>query len=59
MKFAELEKLELYNRSRKIKKFIPPKKSKFPKYEKGNLILEIPPKSIIVYAANINMIVEN
>ena len=58
MKFAELEKLE-YIIEQKNQKVYSSKKEQVSKDEKGNLILEIPPKSIIVYAANINMIVEN
>ena len=58
MKFAELEKLE-YIIAQENQKVYSSKKEQVSKDEKGNLILEIPPKSIIAYAANINMIVEN
>ncbi len=58
MKFAEVEKLEFII-EQKNQKVYSSKKEQVSKDEKGNLILEIPPKSIIAYAANINMIIEN
>ncbi|MGI9054346.1 MAG: alpha-amylase family glycosyl hydrolase [Pyrinomonadaceae bacterium] len=58
MKFAELENLE-YVIAKENQRTIFPNKAQISKDEKENLILEILPKTLIVFNANLVMIIEN
>ncbi len=60
MKFAELDKLEdILDEQNQRNNFLLPRKAQVSKDAKGNIILEMPAKSIITFESNISVIKEN
>ena len=60
MPFSELDGIEyVVSQDNQILNFSLMKKAQVSKNEKGNVILEIPPKSVVAFQTNISVIVEN